>query len=163
MPETNINTNFLESSYKNVYPNIYRSLAKFLDKKVPKPAFQVKTVATLRATLTTNQEIPGGSGLNKVTFNRVQQHGNYFNLSNHTWKPPAGQVNLIIYAPRPGMFIFKNGVAVPSTGIDYNYFIVDHSNGDDIFDVRMQSLPDGNFQVYADAALWSGQVYTAVI
>jgi hypothetical protein len=161
MTVPNVTTAFLDSSYRNIYPNIWGDLAKFAKKKPEKPVPKLKTIASLRAFLTENQVIASGSGINKVQFNRAVQgkHSNYFNPTTNSWHPPTGTVSIVVFTPRGNSFVFKNGVAIPSTGFSYNYYIVDYSNGTDVFDVRMEDLPNGNFQVYADASLWAGYVY----
>jgi hypothetical protein len=158
---SNITTTFLDSSYRNIYPNIYNDLAKFVKKRPQKPVQKIKTIATLRARLSENQTIVSGSGLNKIEFDRASQgrHSNFFDPATYTWRPPLGTVNIVIFTPHKNSFIFKNGVVIPSSGFSYNYFIVDYSNGNDVFDVRMEDLPNGDFQVYADASLWVGYVY----
>jgi hypothetical protein len=161
MTSTNITTSFLDTSYRQIYPNIYNDLARFAKPKPQKPVQAIKTIAVLRATLSETQTITSGSGLSKIEFSRASQghHANYFDPETYTWSPPVGTVNIVIFTPHKNTFVFKNGVVIPSSGFSYNYYIVDYSNGNDVFDVRVQDLPDGNFQVYADAALWVGYVF----
>jgi len=132
--------------------------------------------ASFRATMNNSDQFVNAGVYVKINFSYIDfQNGNYFNLSNRNWTPPAGVVLLHFqcFVRMSGyqqysfyVDIFKNGIEIaqfnavgenpagPTRREVGSSTIVDIASGSDVYDARIfVNSPDGGGVIAGDRTI----------